>query len=334
MVAVTPRLFAQNVRMSYLSRNAGAAYNYDVSVDTESDKFKKMEGSGLSPFGGGGMSAFGSGLTTFGGQLATVAASGGLYPFGSGIHVMGHAAFPFGCGLFSKIKGFAKKASSVIKGAIPSSLKSAALDLGKKTVRELAPKVIGKVKEEISKQAPGLVTKLSDKVVSKLPASVQGTVGDLVNKGAEKALATIDSGLSTAESKVMSAVGGGYRGARFAPPGVDDVLPVPSSQWANFSPDQLRWMQHEGQKLGLDRSVGNVPSRLMFDQSSQSLADSILADQRYAGLKKMEAAQQLGLPMQAGAMKKPAKRLTMKPKAKAGRPKGSKTAKGKGVVYL
>ena len=332
MVAITGRQFKKTVYKSKLARNAGASYGYDIVIDPETPKFEKLMGEGLSTFGGSGLSSFGGAMSTMG--------SGGLYPFGSGVVEMGTGLMPFGVGILSKLKGFAKKAHSVIRGAIPSQLRRAAVDFGKKKARELLPQITSKVKSEIAKEAPGLVARLTDPLVGKLPPSMQGVAKSSLSKGVEKGLSGLESGLSAAESYALKRLGGkgigAYGGALEFP------MPTPSGNPIDYSQRQLGFMRSQGEELERQRQAGNVPKRLVLDQHSRSLLDTIMADKGYDATKAQDAFEQMGMqsshtssesmgPLRIKAPKK--KAATKKVAKKPGRPKGSKVH-GKGIVYL
>jgi len=335
MVAVTPRQFKKTVYKSNLGRNFGASYGYDILVNPETPKFEKLMGEGLSTFGGSGLSAFGGAMSTMG--------SGGLYPFGSGVVEMGTGIMPFGVGIISRIKGFVKKAHSVIKGAVPAHLRRAAVDFGKKKARELLPQITSRVKHEIAKEAPGLVTRLTDPLVGKLPPSMQGSAKSILEKGTMKGLSALESGLSAAESAAMKKLGG--KGLQTFGGALEMPTPAASSYPTDYNQRQLGFMRQQGEDLERQRQAGNVPKRLVLDQHSQSLLDTIMADKGYDRAKSQDAFAQMGLqhssqstesmgPLRIKASKsaKPKKKTTGAGKKKAGRPKGS--VSGRGIVYL
>ena len=341
MVALTPRQVQKRVYKSKLARGAGASYGHDMVLNTQSPKFEKIMGEGLSTFG--------SGVTSFGGALQSMG-SGGLYTFGSGVAEMGTGLMPFGIGIIDKLKGFAKKAHSVIKGAVPAQLRRAALDFGKKKARELLPQVTSRVKAEIAKEAPGLVARLTDPLVGKLPVSLQGHAQSALRSGVQQGLAGLESGLSQAEAMAMKRLGGS--GVSVFGGGMGGTLeyptPVASSYPIDYNQRQLGFMRQQGLALEQQRQAGNVPKRLVLDQHSQSLLDIIRADKGYDRAKTQDAFEQMGMQyapqstesMGPLTMKKPkkTKKATASaasdvPKRKPGRPKGSKN-KGKGIVYL
>jgi hypothetical protein len=329
MVAVTARQFKKTIYKSRIARNAGASYGYDIVLDTEKPVFEKVMGEGLTTFGGG--------LYPFGGELKSMG-SGGLYPFGSGVIEMGTGLMPFGVGILSKLKGFAKKAHSVIKGAVPEQLRRAAVDFGKKKARELLPKVTSRVKAEIAKEAPGLVTRLTSPLVGKLPPSMQSTASDLIRTGATKGLSALESGLSAAESSALKKLGGNglntFGGALVMP------TPVPSSYPVDYTDRQLGFMRQQGEDLERQRQAGNVSKRLVLDQHSRSLLDTIMADKGYDRAKTQSSLEQIGLmgahgsTENMGPLRLKAPKARSKPSAarKPGRPKGKLS--GKGIVYL
>lgn len=339
MVAITARQFKKTVYKSKLGRNAGASYGYDIVVDPESPKFEKLMGAGLATFGGG--------LTPFGGSIESLKSmsGSGLYPFGSGVVEMGTGLMPFGVGIISRLKGFVKKAHSVIKGAVPAQLRRAAVDFGKKKARELLPQITSRVKAEISKEAPGLVARLTDPLVGKLPPSMQSTAHSALSKGVEKGLSGLESGLSAAESYALKRLGGkglgSYGGA------IEMPMPTPSGNPIDYNQRQLGFMRSQGEELERQRQAGNVPKRLVLDQHSRSLLDTIMADKGYDATKAQDAFAQMGLQsahsssesmgplkMLKAPKKKSAKKVSKKSTGgKVGRPKGSKVS-GKGIVYL
>lgn len=324
MPALTPRVIHRNIRQSKLARGVGASYGFQIAIGTDPVSDHLM---------GKGMESYGTGLTTFGGELMTMLDGSGLYPFGSGIMTMGTGLVPFGMGFLSKLKGFAKKATSVITGSTPAQLKRAALDAGKKKARELLPKVISKVKSEIESQAPGMVARITGPLVGKLPTAMQGEFGALVKKGLDKGLAKIDSGLSMGEARAQEMLSGsGIERYAF---GSQGPLMIDRRQ--------LDFMRRAGQHEDAVRSAGDIPKRLVMDQQSQSLAETILANKRYKQVKQQELAHMLGLSGGSSlgyhsdfpsANDLETIRLPASPRKKAaGRPKGTGT-RGKGIVYL
>lgn len=323
MPALTPRVIHKNVRQTKLSRGIGASYGFDIVLGQD-DASSYLMGKGLSTFGGG--------LTTFGGELMTTMDGGGLYPFGSGIMTMGTGLVPFGMGFLSKLKGFAKKATSTITGSTPAQLKRMALDLGKKKAKELLPKVINKVKAEIATRAPGVVTRLTGPLVGKLPAGMQDQVGSLVKQGLDKGLAKIDSGLSMGEARANELLSGaGIPRFAFGSQG-----PLMIDQ------KQIDYMRRSGAQEDRSRSVGDIPKRLVMDQQSRSLAETILADRKYKQVKQQELAEMLGVrggqlgyhsgypsASDLGTVTIPGARKKKAP----GRPKGT-GLRGKGIVYM
>lgn len=322
-----------------MARNMGCSYGHEIAVDNNSKTFEKIVGEGIS--------SFGTGCEELNKDMQSVLTSGsGLYPFGSGILTMGGGTMPFGSGFFSKLQGLAKKASSVIRGAIPAQLRRSAMDYSKKKARELLPQVVAKVKEEIKKEAPGLVARLTTPLLKKVPDQFEGPVEGYVKKGTEKGLSLIDRGLDMAQSRAMKELGGGRMtgyGIKNRGDVVDQLIPLPvaTSDPVEFNNRQLAFMKQKGMELQRQRDAGNVPKRLILDHHSRNLIDQIMADKGYEKAVHQDMREQLGLmgrPSSTEHMNPLGSRLSAvaprrAPKKQAGRPKGSAT-RGKGIVNL
>lgn len=335
MVALTGRQIKKNVRPNKMARSLGASYGHDVLVDEQGPAFEKIVGQGLT--------AFGSGMNS---PMSDLLATGeGLYPFGSGVMTMGNGVVPFGMGLVSKLKGFFKKTHSTIKGAIPAELRRSAMDYGKKKARELLPKVVAKVKEEIAKQAPDVATRLTAPLMKKVPDEYEDMVEGYVKKGTQKGLSLVDKGLDLAEQRALTALGGArmrsLMGSGMASNRgdlIDQLVPLPNatSNPIEYNQRQLNFMKQQGMDLQRQREAGNVPKRLILDQHSRSLLDTIMADKGFERAQKQEYREQLGLMQKPSSTEQMSPYANIKlptpPKKKAGRPKG--TTRGKGVVKL